>query len=250
MFRISFGTALIGRQFQHLPVCESTNEIVLQKLETQELSEGAMVLADFQSRGRGQRSTQWESAAGLNLTFTVALEPLLAVHLQFYLNMVASLAVTDCLETQLGQELKVKWPNDIFFKDAKLCGILIQNNLKVNKIQSCAVGIGLNVNQMHFAYQQATSLKAISGKAWNRPELLLALATTLEERYFQLKEGNTSVLKHDYLNRLYRMGEWHQYQDEQGVFKGMISGVEESGHLLLRRKEKITSYDFKELVFL
>lgn len=250
MFRISFDTAVIGRQFLHFPVCESTNEIALGRLEAQTLQEGALILADYQTQGRGQRRTSWESAESLNLTFTVALFPDLAVQQQFYLNMMASLALTDCLKHQLGNLLKIKWPNDIYFQKSKLCGILIQNNLRVNKIQSCALGIGLNVNQLYFSYSGATSLKAISREAWDRTALLRDLAVTLEERYFQLKEGELAKLRQDYLSLLYRRGEWHLYRDKKGEFKGMISDIEEGGRLLIRRKEGVVAYDFKEVTFI
>lgn len=250
MFRISFDTALIGKQFLHFPVCESTNAIALRKLEDQSLREGAIVLADYQTQGRGQRHTAWESAKSLNLTFTVALFPALAVHHQFYLNMMASLALTDCLKFQLANLLKIKWPNDIYFGKSKLCGILIQNNLRVNKIQSCALGIGLNVNQLHFGYPGATSLKAISGEAWDRVALLRELAATLEERYFLLKEGKLAQLRQDYLSILYRAGEWHRYRDAEGEFSGMITDIDEGGRLLIRREGKSVAYDFKEVTFI
>lgn len=214
------------------------------------MHEGALVLADFQTKGRGQRHTSWESAAALNLTFSVALLPELPAQQQFLLNIMASLAVTDCLGAQLGKALKIKWPNDIFFEQSKLCGILMQNNLRSNKIQSCALGIGLNVNQMHFNNSGATSLKAITGENWDRISFLSELAGALEERYFQLKERKYTSLRKEYLANLYRIGEWHSYRDAEGIFSGMITDVEEGGRLLIKRDDRELAYDFKEIVFI
>ncbi len=222
----------------------------MQLLEDQGLQEGALVWADFQTKGRGQRHTSWESAAGLNLTFSVALFPDMPVYQQFYLNVMASLAITDCLKARLGNYLTIKWPNDIYFKQSKVCGILVQNNLKVNKIHSSVLGIGLNVNQLYFSHPGATSLKAISGEAWDRTALLQDLAAALEERYFQLREGALVRLREDYLSVLYRRGEWHQYRDAEGDFTGMITNVKEDGRLQVRRETGLALYSFKEVIFL
>ena len=232
-------------------VCDSTNEIVMQKLADSSLQEGSLIFADYQTRGRGQRHASWESTAGMNLTFTVALFPDLPVHLQFYLNMVAALAITDCLDTHLQyDQLKVKWPNDIYFAQSKICGILIQNNLKLNKIQSCALGIGLNVNQTHFQYEGAASLKMLTGQALDRKKLLSRLARRLEERYFQLKRQQFTILKQAYLDRLYWKNELHTFQDDRGPFQGVIIGIDEIGRLQIEEQEKIRAYSLKEVTFL
>lgn len=250
MLRISFDTSCIGKPYLYFPICVSTNEFVMQKLATASLSEGSLVLADYQTRGRGQRHNTWESAAGLNLTFTVALFPGIPVEQQFYLNMMTSLAITDCLADSLGDALKIKWPNDIYYSQAKICGILIQNNLKVNKIHSSAVGVGLNVNQVDFGLGGAMSLKMISGSVWDRTALLKSLAVGLENRYFQLKAGQVAALRRAYLQRLYRKDEWHLFRDEEGMFRGVIIGVNEAGQLLIQKEKKLQAYGFKEVVFL
>lgn len=250
----SFNTQFIGRQFLHLPVCDSTNAVVMQKLGESQLENGALVMADFQTAGRGQRSAQWNAAPGLNLTFTLALFPDLPVQQQFYLNIITSLAISDSLKPHLGEllseRLKIKWPNDLYYQDHKLCGILIQNNLKVNMIQSCAIGIGINVNQLYFENIQAISLKSITKSPWDRLELLKDIAIKLEERYFQLKSWELEQLKKDYLTQLYWHNEWHTFQDNEGDFKGRIIGVREDGQLLVEHNTNIRSYNLKEITYI
>ncbi len=254
----SFNTQFIGQQFVHLSVCDSTNAVVMQKLasspsETRletRLENGAIVMADLQTAGRGQRGAKWDAVASLNLTCTVALFPNLDIQQQFYLNIITALAISDTLKPYLNDPLKIKWPNDIYYYDYKLCGILVQNNLRVNMIQSSAIGIGLNVNQLHFENARAISLKSITKTAWERVELLKDIALHLEERYFQLKTSALAQLKQDYLAQLYRYNEWHTFEDQQGVFKGKITGIREDGQLLVNRGVETTAYDLKEITYI
>ena len=250
MLRISFNTSCIGRQFLHYPVIASTNELAMQKLADYSLQDGALVVAELQTAGRGQRDASWEATEGLNLTFTVALYPGLEVEHQFYLNIMTALAVTDSLKNALGEPLSIKWPNDIYYHQSKLCGILIQNNLKVNKIQSSAVGIGLNVNQLHLENSQAVSLKYITKYSWDKVVLLQEIAQNLENRYFQLKSRQFRNLKYDYLSLLYRKDEWHDFKDTDGAFSGMILGIDEQGKLVVNRQNKLKYYDFKEITYI
>ncbi len=221
----------------------------MQKLASSSLQDGSLVVADYQTHGRGQRNTSWESTEGMNLTFTIALFPNLLVSQQFYLNIMTSLAITDCLQNHVGNLLKIKWPNDIYYVQSKLCGILVQNNLKVNKIQSSAVGIGLNVNQTEFNDKRAASVKSVSGKTWNRMELLRELVSAMEVRYFQLKDQQFARLRRAYLNRLFWKDEWHTYKDKVGVFRGVIIGLNEGGQLMIQRGDRLQAYSFKEVVF-
>ncbi|MDF9795515.1 BirA family biotin operon repressor/biotin-[acetyl-CoA-carboxylase] ligase [Catalinimonas alkaloidigena] len=258
----SFNTQFIGRQFLHYPVCDSTNAVVMQKLATPQsehsLENGAIVMADFQTAGRGQRDARWTASPGLNLTFTIALLPNLPVQQQFYLNIITTLAISDSLKPQLGESLseqpsrrlKIKWPNDLYYDDHKLCGILIQNNLKVNMIQSCAIGIGLNVNQLHFDGVQATSLKTITKSSWDRYATLKEIALHFEERYFQLKAMELTQLKKEYLAQLYWYNTFHSFQDKDGVFQGRIIDVLEGGELLVEREAIVKQYQLKEITYL
>lgn len=234
----------------HLPICDSTNAVVMQKLGESQLENGAIVMADFQTAGRGQRNARWDAAAGLNLTFTVALFPNLPVQHQFYLNIITALSISDSLKSYLGEPFKIKWPNDLYFEDHKLCGILIQNNLKVNMIQSCAIGIGINVNQLHFENLQATSLKTITKTSWDKYALLQEIALRLEERYFQLQSSEFMLLEQDYLAQLYWRSEWHTFQDDEGTFKGMIIGIRDDGQLLVDRGAYVKAYDLKEIIYI
>ncbi|MFP4089625.1 MAG: biotin--[acetyl-CoA-carboxylase] ligase [Cyclobacteriaceae bacterium] len=249
MLRISFNTHCIGREFLHLRECDSTNALVMRQLASQDAAEGLLVLADFQTAGRGQRDARWEAQPGLNLTFTLALFPQIPVEKQFYLNIMAALAITDTLNQLPDDVLRIKWPNDIYYHDSKICGILLQNNLRSNKIHSCALGIGLNVNQLHFEEGRASSLKKITGRTYDRIQLLQQLAEQLENRYYQLKSGEYGRLKRLYLQRLYRMDEWHTFRAAGKQFEGRIVGINEEGQLAVERNAGLQFFNYKEITY-
>jgi BirA family biotin operon repressor/biotin-[acetyl-CoA-carboxylase] ligase len=222
----------------------------MRKLAEGKATEGLLVWSDYQTAGRGQRGSHWEAAPGLNLTFSIALFPQIPIEQQFYLNIMSSLAICDAL-TQYGKEhLRIKWPNDIYYHDQKLCGILLQNNLRLNKIHSSALGIGLNVNQLHFEEARAVSLKKISGQARDRAALLTQVAEHLEARYFELRSGSYNSLKRAYLPRLYRLYEWHTYESAEGRFEGRIVGISREGQLAVETSGGLKYFAFKEISYL
>ena len=121
---------------------------------------GAVVIAERQSRGRGQRGNSWSSAEGMNLTFSAVLCPAgLRAESQFYLSKAVALSVSDTVDS-FGIESRIKWPNDIYVGDGKVAGILIENDLMGACISRSIAGIGLNVNQTAFdpALPNPTSL--------------------------------------------------------------------------------------------
>ncbi len=249
MFKSFTHTQFVGRQLFYEPACPSTNHLAMQLIAENKIQEGGLIIADEQTAGRGQRNNRWESAPGQNLTFSVVFYPELPVVRQFYLNIIASLAVTDVLHQQVNKAIKIKWPNDIFYRVNKLCGILIQNNLKNNKIQSVVMGIGINVNQTQFSYPTATSLALIGGKTIDRGLILSALVSFLEIRYLQLIGGQFDTLEKLYLERLFRLHEPHRYADRQGNFEGIITGIDQDGRLEVQRAGGMRYYDFKEIQY-
>ena len=143
----------------------------------------------------------------------------------------------------------IKWPNDILCESSKICGILIQNNLKGRKIHSTVIGIGLNVNQDQFHAPQATSLALLTGRYWDRAAVLTTLTQKIEVRFRQLEAGQTATLRREYREHLFRKDETCLYEDQRGVFYGTILGVDATGRLAMQVDEGVRYYDTKELVY-
>ncbi len=227
--------------------CHSTNQVAHDIIGKERVPDGTLVITSNQTAGRGQMGNSWEAAPDQNLTFSLVFHPrFLRASEQFLLNMAVSLAITDWLGTHTSGG-KIKWPNDIFWKDKKMGGILIQNVLRGGLLEHSIVGIGLNINQQKFSVPAATSLTEITGETFVLSGLLEELAMHLEQRYLQLRGGGAGI--HDeYMARLYRFGEEHLFEDK-AYFKGRIVDVEPSGALILETAAGRRSFQFKEVSF-
>jgi BirA family transcriptional regulator, biotin operon repressor / biotin---[acetyl-CoA-carboxylase] ligase len=251
MYKILANTIFLGKDVIFLTECHSTNDEVLERLRRREIAEGSIVITDNQTKGKGQRGNQWVSDPGMNITFSLLLQPVfLAPSEQFYLNMIICLAVVELLG-EYSADLKVKWPNDIFHQsDGKLGGILIENIINQKGIEYSVIGIGINVNQTVFPLPKVTSLKLLAGQNIDRGELFRMLVAKIEKGYMALKKGELKKITSDYLSHLYRLEEWFWYNDGE-IFEGKITGIDENGKVIIeKRNGGIAFYGLKEVTFL
>lgn len=229
----------------HIDETESTNRW----LKNQKSSDVSVVVADYQTAGKGCGSNSWESERGKNLTFSVLLHPEeIPASCQFRISEIVSVALCKVLEQYLSP-LTIKWPNDIYVGDRKICGILIENRLQGSSILDSIVGIGLNVNQTVFLSDapNPVSMKQILGRETDREELLQAFLKELEAVYAM----DIGPLTADYRQRLYRRDGFFDYQDADGVFKAKLLNVQNDGRLVLLDTDgKARYYAFKEVSFI
>ncbi|NEM96864.1 biotin--[acetyl-CoA-carboxylase] ligase [Pontibacter burrus] len=243
-------TLFIGQQLYYLPVCESTNSEAYQLLIKNKATEGCTVITDEQTKGRGQRGNSWEAEPGKNITLSVILSPVFVpVRQQFYLNMAVSLAVLDLLHEKGATDAQVKWPNDLYINDKKLGGILIENTISSSTLQHSIVGIGLNINQLYFGVDTATSLAAVTGTGINLEQLTARLLELLEKRYLELRNGKQARLKYEYLQNLYRYQEQHLFIVNGKTEPGSIVGIDEDGRLGVNFNGELQFFGFKEISY-
>jgi len=242
-------TLFVGKTVIFLPTCHSTNEEAVTYANQNRFADGSLVITNEQTAGKGQRGNTWEAAAGANLTFSIILRPtFVPIVRQFDLNVCVSLGILDFLQkSDVG--FQVKWPNDIYYHDKKICGILIQNFLKQNRIEKSVVGIGLNINQTDFNISTATSLSSITDKKYDLPEVLDQLCSCIESRYLALKAKGSEQLREAYLNNLYWFGEDHIFQNGK-PFSGRIVGISSEGKLEIETKSGLKEFGMKEVEFL
>lgn len=234
-----------------VPECHSTNTLAADLAGKTEMAEGSLVITAYQSAGRGQRGNTWSVEPGKNFTFSLLLKPkFLSVKDQFYLHRFVSLGLTDYLQNYFGDEVKIKWPNDILIRNKKVCGVLIENQLSGIQLTQSVVGIGLNMNQKKFGVTTASSLSVLSGKEYDLQEELEKLLSLLERRYLQLKQNNFDLLNTQYLQRLHWINERHTFSDLEKTFEGEITGTDEIGRLQIKSREGIRTFDVKEVSYL
>ena len=145
---------------------------------------GTVIYTPSQTAGRGQKGNSWESEDGKNLTFSLLLKfPPVKARDQFYLSEAASLAVVEALTAQAGEGFAVKWPNDVYWQDKKVCGMLIENSLNGSDIATSIIGIGINVNQERFVSDapNPVSLINITGHDHDLEALLKQVCSSIEQ---------------------------------------------------------------------
>jgi BirA family biotin operon repressor/biotin-[acetyl-CoA-carboxylase] ligase len=248
LYKIPASTLFVGKNLVFVPDCHSTNSFAMDLGQRASAADGTVVITDNQYSGRGQRGNLWVSEPGKNLTFSVLLKPKVRPNQQFVLTKVVALAVADYVITKT-TSVKIKWPNDIVVNEKKICGILIESSLSGAVVQFVIAGAGLNINQTVFQNPRATSLKLETGKEFNLNTELHELLQAVEVRYLQLREGNIAKLQHDYLQRLYRLGEQHEFKTGSEFVKGSIESVDEQGRLVIKTASKTQAFDLKEISF-
>lgn len=260
---------MLNVQWIKLDEVDSTNNY-LRRLDTPDDRRMSLVTAEFQSCGRGAGTNRWESAKGENLLFSLRVQlSNLPARRMFAISEATALAIRDSLTLTLskgegtlsltppkgGRGVSIKWPNDIYFGDSKVAGILIENDLQGSKVRSSVIGIGINVNQRRFV-SDAPNPRSLADIVGHDVERQLVLERFMERmtHYINMldcgEETALAALHENYKKHLYRFGEKHKYVDEMGVFCATLIDVEQSGHLILLDKEgNKRRYAFKEVRF-
>lgn len=213
----------------------------------------SLVTADYQTAGRGQRGTSWEADAQLNLLFGFRFHPTwLRADRQFLLSEALALAVAQSLEKYGGKAITIKWPNDIYCGDRKICGMLLEHDLCGPYIATTLTGIGINVNQRAFrsSAPNPISLYQLLGKEVDRAAILRNALRLFMKHYSLLLDGDTSQVEKAYFRKLYRAEGYFPYRDADGCFEACIEYVYPNGQLVLCDTEgRQRTYAFKEVAF-
>ena len=263
----------------NLPRVDSTNNFVRDMLSFGDQLEGmTLVVAEEQTAGRGQVGNHWESEPGRNLTFSLLCHPdFVQASEQFLLSQCIALAIWQTVSEALSSyetyksykphksykpyesyephtpHVSIKWPNDIYVDDRKICGTLIECDLQGKHISNCIIGTGLNVNQtvFHSDAPNPVSLKQLTGKEHDREAILDSIVAHFQLLYEQVLGGHSADIRKEYMQHLYRREGFHTYRDVRGEFLAEIADIEPTGHLLLRFENgNVCRYEFKEVQFL
>ena len=236
----------------HIDITSSTNDLAREP----QYHHMDVIWAEHQTSGRGQRGHSWHSTEGKNITFSVVLTPsFLPIIEQFRLSEIVALALVDTL-AHYGIECRIKWTNDIYAKDNKIAGVLIEHSLSGESIARTIVGIGLNINQETF-YSDApnpVSLKQILGVEVKLQEVLMKVVHGIIGGYRQLETNfdvTLQAISTLYRKHLYRREGLFPYRDAQGEFMAEYQDVELDGHLILKDEQgTLRRYAFKEVNFI
>lgn len=236
----------------HFAEIDSTNLFAQDLLSKSLPAEGTLISADFQTHGRGQYGRSWQSDSTNNLLASIILYPgFLSIADQFAISRMISCAVFSTLSTWLPQEkIKFKWPNDVYFDNKKIAGILIQNYISGSTISSCIVGMGININQINFPLEiEATSMRAFTRKNIEVKSVLSSLIQNIKNEYELLKKDDKIHFEF-YNEHLFRKNESSLFEFGNEVINGKIVGTDQQGRLLLDQNGQQNVYVFGTLKWL
>ena len=229
---------------------ESTNSFLHEQLMSEKLPEGSVVTADYQTKGRGQRGSSWQSEAGKNLLMSIVVYPdFLKASEAFVLSKCIALATCDLL-ADYSNQVRIKWPNDILIEGKKVAGILIENILRGADIYATIAGIGINFNQQVFevGLNSATSVFINSGVKADTQINAVKLHENIEVYYKMLQQKKIEEIDRLYLTHLYKLNETALFKDADGPFQGKIKGLSPMGLLIVERENgEKHLYDVKEI---
>lgn len=239
----------------HFEEISSTNVWLYDKMAEKSDIANTVVVASHQTAGRGMEDNRWESEGGKNLLFSIALNVnFLEASNQFKISQAVSVAIIEALSQFIdNKRLFIKWPNDIYFGDKKLAGMLIQNTIEGKMMGLSIIGIGLNVNQLQFSKDipNPISLKMITGDDFDLEHLLNLLVDNIKEAVGNLRFNEKSEeINQKYISKSYRYGKWAEYVYQNKIKSLIIIGFDKYGRLLLHDKEGAEIVcDVKELQF-
>jgi len=246
------GSELIGRSIRVFPVVESTNSLLKAEAETGMAAEGNVILAEYQTTGRGRLDRRWESPPGKSLLLSLLLLSHTSNERLQLIGLMASLCVLDGLcnyfcenveepERYTGNIL-LKWPNDLMIGRRKLCGILCDAGVDRHGKDFIVVGIGLNVNQSLGDFPEllrniASSLYIMTGKKHSRTSVLKEILASFEGYYRRLQSEGSEWIAPAWLTRAGILGKQIEVKDNRNRIRGICAGLETDGALLLKLED-------------
>jgi BirA family biotin operon repressor/biotin-[acetyl-CoA-carboxylase] ligase len=226
----------IGQPFIELLTVESTNNYAMGLARAGMAQHGTVVFAHEQTKGKGQRNKEWASQKEQNIAMSAIIEP---ANLQgaelFLLSMMTAVSVRQFFTGYTNEDVKIKWPNDIYWRDRKAAGILIENVWQGSEWRSGVVGIGMNVNQTDFGKlgRKAVSIKQITGKEFEPVRLAKELCEVLEQK-FQLLVSDASLIRKEYKSHLYKINQKIKLKKDNRVFETELKGVNDHGQMIVQ----------------
>jgi len=230
-------TKIIGKNIFYFKNLSSTNEFA-RKMVQKGAKEGTVIIAEEQTEGRGRKGRKWFSPPG-GLWFSIILYPSLPPEKGGLLMMASSVSIVDSL-ADIGINAGIKWPNDILIGKKKVCGILMEMEASLNKINFAIVGIGINVyNKLHPSLENASTLQKFINKKISRISLIKSILEKFDENYQKLLEGDYESIGKKWISLSLTIGKELEIKEGNIEIKGKAIGIDENGFLLVKGREKI-----------
>ena len=251
------GIHSLGTPFIELQSIDSTNNYALAQIHAKLAQPGTCYFAHEQTSGKGQRGKTWATERGMNIIISIVLKPdFLQAMQQFQLSACVAVATHQFLNKYGGNSIKIKWPNDIYWRDSKLGGILIENIIRSREPGGgtwdwAVVGIGININQDRFGddLKNPVSLKQVTGESFDQIDLAKKLCASIDHFYKKLMNKEADAILEMYNRLLYKKNEMVKLKKGNRIFSGTIKKVTQAGQLVVQHSVE-EEFDFGEIEWL
>jgi len=237
LVKMGLKTSRIGQQLFYYPQIDSTNRQA-KLIAAQGVQDGTLVLTEHQTQGQGRLKRKWLSPPGENLLFSIIFYPSVPPPRVFQLTLLSSLSVCKSLIAVAKIEAGIKWPNDIYVNNRKICGVLTEFSANQDRVNWAVVGIGINVNFDPSLDPEigaiATSIKKETGKNQNRVLLLQNILETIEHYYSRFLSGDAATIKEEWLSHSIILGKPVTIASDHHQEEGIAETIDENGALILR----------------
>ena len=248
---------MLGTPFIELQSVDSTNNYALAQIHANMAQPGTCYFAHEQTSGKGQRGKSWATDRGMNIILSIVLKPdFLQPFQQFQLSACVAVGTCQFFSKYDADSFKIKWPNDIYWRDRKLGGILIENIIRshepgVANWDWAVAGIGMNINQTNFAdgLKNPVSLKQVTGRSFDQVELAKNLCMSLDHFYKRLVNKEANTILEMYNHQLYKKDELVKLKKDNRSFSAIIKNVAPTGQLVVQHSVE-EQFDFGEIEWL
>jgi len=228
-------TSIVGRKFFVFDTIDSTNACA-RTLGDAGTAEGAVVVADFQTSGRGRLGRTWIAEPGESLLLSVLLRPRVSIANAGLLTLFASVGIARAIERHIDEPVECKWPNDLLVRGKKFCGILLENLFQKTEVSYAVIGAGINVNQKKFPAEIAsrgTSLAIETGRTFDRKKLLQAVLTELDTLYPPVQEGDFDAIVPEWIKRCTMFGKPVTVEQDNHTMSGIARRLNHDAGLVI-----------------
>lgn len=228
----------IGNQVYAFSQISSTNDYA-KRLAREGMEEGALVIADHQTRGRGRYRRQWHSPAGKGLWFSIILRPAIELDKVGLMPLLAAVSVAQSIEIVAILKPEFSWPNDLLLNKKKVAGILIESEVIQDRLAFLILGIGINVSQARSDFPEnlqkiATSLFAETNRRIDRTELLIQILRNLDHNYRDFKKGVSDKIVDEWMARCNQVAKKIMIRQGDGEIEGVFLRIDDFGRLIIR----------------
>lgn len=252
LIQTNLRTKELGKKVEYYNRLDSTNEEAWELIEEeQDNQHGTIVITENQIKGKGRKENSWSMVAGKGLAISVILDKIYPANHSSFISLATGIAVVESLKKR-GIECSLKWPNDIYYQEKKLGGILCESKIKKDAIDKIVIGVGINVNETIAEHpddlqKSITTMFSITKHAHQRELIVAEFINSFERLLKKLNDKPTSIID-EWLNYCLHLNKKVSFSNNKQLDKGTFIGLNEKGYAQIEINGEVKTYNSINLI--